>query len=223
MLVGLGVATVLLIGGCGADGDEVSKGPTSATGGVTSSGSSGTGAAVEGSAATVDAVMATIQAHFDEDFARGTPPPGVTGPTVLICTDSGSIDVGGVLGCGTRTPTEPGAEVEDGNVVAYVLDASGRVAFDGATDIPGSTEGLLADYQRVPKGLFCRDLLDPDVDAYPFRQLSTPAVNFFWSLIYWSLEGRPDRMDADQDGVPCETLYESDVVAEVLAGGRIGP
>ncbi len=58
-------------------------------------------------------------------------------------------------------------------------------------------------------------------EAYPFGALSTPETNFFWSLVYWSLEGEPDRMDADQNGVPCETLYDTAVVNNVLAGGPV--
>lgn len=35
------------------------------------------------------------------------------------------------------------------------------------------------------------------------------------SLVYWFLEGQPDRMDEDGDGIPCETLYAPEVVADV--------
>lgn len=90
-----------------------------------------------------------------------------------------------------------------------------------ATDIPTSTEGLVEAYGNAPKGLFCRDLRNEDVEAYPFRQLSTPSVDFFRSLVYWSLDGRPDRMDADLNGIPRETLYDAAVVAGVLAGGQV--
>jgi hypothetical protein len=38
----------------------------------------------------------------------------------------------------------------------------------------------------------------------------------FWSIVYWNLEGQPARMDADLDGVPCETLYPDGAVASVL-------
>ena len=50
---------------------------------------------------------------------------------------------------------------------------------------------------------------------------STPASGYFWSLVYWSLEGEPDRMDADLNGIPCETLYGPDVAAQVLDGGPV--
>ncbi len=64
----------------------------------------------------------------------------------------------------------------------------------------------------------CRDLLSTDVDTSLFSAVGRPpADGFFWSLVYWSLEGQPDRMDAGLNGIPCETLYEPDVVSAVLA------
>ena len=209
-----------LIGGCGSEGDEVSA--TSADTSIATSTNATSATDTQPATTTVEAVIAKIQAQFDADFAQSTPPPGTTGPTELVCTDTGPIEVGGVFGCSTRFPAEPGEGTEEGGLVAYVLDADGRAAYDAATDIPASTEGLLEAYRNAPKGLFCRDLRNEDVEAYPFRQLSTPSADFFWSLVYWSLEGRPDRMDADLNGIPCETLYDDAVVAEVLAGGQVG-
>jgi hypothetical protein len=140
----------------------------------------------------------------------------------IVCADTGPIAVGGVLACHTRSPNEP-VEVEEAGVIVYVLDTTGRAAYDIATDIPESTENLMARYAAAPKGLYCRDLLNEDIDAYPFRQGGTPDADaYLWSLVYWSLEGEPDRMDADLNGVPCETLYAPDVVAQVLDGGFLG-
>jgi len=62
----------------------------------------------------------------------------------------------------------------------------------------------------------------PRPRQHPFLAYSgTPTDGYFWSLVYWSLEGEPDRMDADLNGVPCETLYDPDVVAQVLAAGPL--
>ncbi len=178
----------------------------------------------EATTTTVEAVAAWIQQQYNDRYTQSPPSPdhGVTGPTQLICTDSGPVAVGGVFGCVARTPTEPGMEVEDGNVIVYVLDTTGRAAYNGGTDIPGSTESLMERYQEVPHGLYCRDLLNPDFDPYPFSQGPVPDESgYFWSLVYWSLEGEPDRMDADLNGIPCETLYDPEVVAQVLAGGAV--
>ncbi|TWD80452.1 hypothetical protein FB561_1528 [Kribbella amoyensis] len=46
----------------------------------------------------------------------------------------------------------------------------------------------------VPAGLFCRDLLDRGA---PYGE----AVAYWWSF------GMPGRMDADGNGIPCETVY----------------
>ncbi len=58
-------------------------------------------------------------------------------------------------------------------------------------------------------GLFCRDL---EPDGYSFAE----------ALAYWLREGAPDRMDADQNGIPCETIYpreEIEAFFYIGAGG----
>jgi hypothetical protein len=53
----------------------------------------------------------------------------------------------------------------------------------------------------LPDGLFCRDL---DARGY----------SYVAAVEYWRMHGQPDRMDADRNGLPCETIYpESDVQA----------
>ena len=203
------VACFAVATACGADTESVPDQSTATTGPADSATASsvptdGVTATTEDAGLTVEEVVAWIDANY----------PG----SAPVCDDTGRVDVGGVFACDGPLPD---TAVERGAMVIYVLDESGRSAWSGGTDIPGSTDSLLADYDRVPKGLFCRDLLDPETDAYPFRQLGTPATDFFWSLVYWSLEGEPDRMDADQNGVPCETLYDSAVVSNVLAGGPV--
>ena len=66
-----------------------------------------------------------------------------------------------------------------------------------ATAVPTT----LGDVRSQPAGLFCRDLR-----AMGF---SYPAA-----VDYWRVQGQPERLDADRDGIPCETVYPtSDVVA----------
>lgn len=48
-------------------------------------------------------------------------------------------------------------------------------------------------------GQFCRD-----VDAAGF--------NYSVAVAYWLREGEPGRMDADDDGIPCGTVYDTDVI-----------
>jgi hypothetical protein len=200
VVVCLGIATA-----CGAETESVPDEPTE-TGTIDSA----SGSIDDGGASTGDTELTVekVVAWIDSTYPDSTP----------VCDGTGRIDVGDVFACDGPVPT---AQVERGAMVIYVLDESGRSAWSSGTDIPNSTDVLLADYGRAPKDLFCRDLLDPEVEAYPFGALSTPETNFFWSLVYWSLEGEPDRMDADQNGVPCETLYDPAVVDNVLAGGPV--
>lgn len=52
----------------------------------------------------------------------------------------------------------------------------------------------ITDAAVLPSELFCRDL-------YAWGYTYTEAVT------YWEREGRPDRMDASRNGIPCETVY----------------
>ena len=42
---------------------------------------------------------------------------------------------------------------------------------------------------------------------------------YHWALTYWFEQGQPVVMDVDDNGVPCELLFDSAVVATVWAGG----
>jgi hypothetical protein len=57
------------------------------------------------------------------------------------------------------------------------------------------------DVGDLTSGLFCRDL---------------KAMGFaYWDAVsYWELHGRPSRMDADGNGIPCETVYSRDDVRD---------
>jgi len=52
----------------------------------------------------------------------------------------------------------------------------------------------------LPHGLFCRDLKGR---GYTYAE----------ALAYWKAEGSPDRMDADRNGIPCETVYPAAEIA----------
>lgn len=61
----------------------------------------------------------------------------------------------------------------------------------------GADEGVWA---GVPDGLLCKDL-------------KARGFNYADSVSYWYDQGMPDRMDADKNGIPCETVYSESAVA----------
>ncbi len=88
-------------------------------------------------------------------------------------------------------------------------EAPARPAWQDAFLPGGAGTGSLPEpaetFRGVPRGKFCRDLVPLSFsygDAYA----------------YWEWDGRPDRMDADRNGIPCETVYPADEVARHLAG-----
>lgn len=46
----------------------------------------------------------------------------------------------------------------------------------------------------LPSGLFCRDLM-------------TRGYSYAAAADYWRMHGQPNQMDADRNGIPCETVY----------------
>ncbi len=58
-------------------------------------------------------------------------------------------------------------------------------------------------YRGVATGALCRDL-----DA--------AGLDYLAAFEYWLWDGRPERMDADHNGVPCETVYDAQAIGDVL-------
>jgi hypothetical protein len=69
----------------------------------------------------------------------------------------------------------------------------------------GAGAELPETFQGIPSGLFCRDLF---ALGHPFSV----------AYEYWDWDGRPDRMDADRNGIPCETVYPPEEIAAYLGG-----
>jgi hypothetical protein len=57
-------------------------------------------------------------------------------------------------------------------------------------------------------GLFCRDI-------------AARGGSFTTAALYWISEGAPERMDADRNGIPCETVYPSDEIEALLEEGKV--
>ena len=205
----LAVTAAALLVACG--GDDTLESTATTEPGATASTASET--------LTVETVVDAVQAKLDEKFAASDPPEGVLGAIELQCLDSGPVAPGDVFACTGVPRTEPSFALDPVGVVFYVVDDRGTTASIDGTDVPDTTAALRTAYDAAPKGLFCRDLLSAESSAHPFTAAGRPpAAGFFWSLVYWSLEGQPERMDADLDGIPCETLHDADVVSAVLAG-----
>jgi hypothetical protein len=78
-----------------------------------------------------------------------------------------------------------------------VYPRSDVAAYWGSTPVP--------DYEDVPAGLFCRDL-------------AARGYSYADAVAYWFATGTPDNMDADLNGIPCETVYSAAEVDEYWYG-----
>lgn len=64
------------------------------------------------------------------------------------------------------------------------------------------------DVRALPSGLFCRDL-------------KAKGYSYVAATDYWRLHGQPNQMDADRNGIPCETVYPRSDVALYWHGREI--
>lgn len=68
------------------------------------------------------------------------------------------------------------------------------------TTVPTSAPPL-GDVRTLPAGLLCRDL-------------KAKGYSYSAAVDYWRVHGQPNQMDADKNGIPCETVYpRSDIVS----------
>jgi hypothetical protein len=113
-----------------------------------------------------------------------------------------------------------GGASHDGTRVSAGLSASAPAVGAGSASVassPSATSGAVtADPGPVADlgpGLFCRDLF-------------AGGFSYAAAVDYWRLHGEPNQMDADRNGIPCETVYSaSDVAAywgdRLPAGGPV--
>lgn len=137
-----------------------------------------------------------------------------SGLTRALCTADGT----GALGAGSVLTCRP-EPVPDGDhaiLTALVLDDGGKIAFAEA-----GVRYVVLDPEIMREqgaGLLCADIIENEVFQ---RDLVDPEYAYFGALLYWFLEGRPDRMDADGNGIPCETVFPAPDVDAVWDGGLI--
>ena len=88
------------------------------------------------------------------------------------------------------------------------INASGAPTSSITTAPPPTTAAPptpIGDVRTQPAGLFCRDL-------------NGRGFSYSAAVDYWRNNGQPDRMDADRNGVPCETVYSRSDVANYWRG-----
>jgi len=127
---------------------------------------------------------------------------------------SGELRPGAIFKC---IPDPVPAEGQHAVLTGLVLDDTGLISFaeSGVQFIILNPAVMKAD---LDSGQFCRDIL---ASTEFERELSDQQFAYFGALLYWFLEGRPDRMDTDGNGVPCETLFPAWVVDLVWEGGLV--
>lgn len=173
--------------------------------------------------ATVATIVAAVQERLDAEFAaQDDPPEGVLGPIRLTCDDADRIvRLGDVFACAGLPQTTPGFQLDSVGIVFLVLDDDGAVSATWGTDVPDSTPALEAMYDEVGTGLSCRDLVDSDRAGFFSGCCGTPLGNYSRALLYWFMDGMPDRMDADRNGIPCESVFPTEGIEATWNGGAL--
>jgi hypothetical protein len=165
-------------------------------------------------AATVGAsladVVAGVQAELQAQFELTGPPPGVDGPFVVTCPDAESTPArsGDVFAC-VGVP-QADIELDEPGVVLVVVADDGTARWIAGTDLPSDASSLTALWEQEAGLHFCRELAEEGGALF--------SVGYTGAVAYWFLEGRPERMDADLDGVPCETVFPHDELAAFWSG-----
>jgi hypothetical protein len=210
-LAGLVIAVGLVgLASCGGSSDDAtsttsSDTPTSSTASATSasttiapssetsgtSPSSATSATSSAPRPTTEDLEAAIEADIEARFPQ-------VGSGVADCQASGELADWQPVLC-SFLPDQP---VEFGGVYVSMLD-DGRYAWD-----LGRCCDAGPNVEEYPTGLFCRDLVEPPPGVGPDRwPPEYDHLSYGLAMYYWLTEGRPDRMDADLNGRPCETVY----------------
>lgn len=96
------------------------------------------------------------------------------------------------------TPAAPISTTLSTTTVSTTTTTSTTITTASPTTTAPTTT-TLAVVGSLDTGLFCRDV-------------AALGYNYTEAVVYWMKEGQPDRMDADHNGIPCETVYPPDEV-----------
>lgn len=156
-----------------------------------------------------------IESRVYHDWPGTVPASMWADPVSWSCTaiTDGRLTTGSVVKCVPDITAEGQYPV----LTVLVLDPDGTIAVAQAGVV---YDVLNADWivDQLGSGKFCRDILAEDAGL---SGLPTPELEYFGALLYWFMEDMPARMDADNNGVPCETLVPASVVSAVWAGGYV--
>lgn len=139
-------------------------------------------------ASLIDTVEAEYQAWWD--YYLPEKPGGIVGPVEIACDHESDVGFGAVLLCEATPLEERESWPGPFPIVMLVTGDDGSVKY--RRDL-----GTEAAYRTTGPGKFCRDIISQNWES----------SSYFDAVAYWFLEGRPDRMDADRDGIPCGTVY----------------
>lgn len=140
--------------------------------------------------------------------AGSTSSNGKTIALAVLATLTAVAVIGGAFLLGrsgdTATPsstTLDGASTTTSTTVASTTTQAPTTTAAPTTVAPPPSAAPIGDVRQETSGLFCRDL---EARGYSY----SAAVD------YWRINGQPNQMDADKNGIPCETVYpRGDVVA----------
>jgi hypothetical protein len=186
---------------------------------------------LEGLAADlVDVVPASLAAYAGRPVAawgcdKG---PYVAGETEAPLPTTGPLPAGSVAAC---RPSPVPAEGEHPVVTVLVLDDLGtHVAALSGNRFPLLNpvvlpDGTFAPVVDVPPGQNCTRLLAPDSSFVreAEREQLTQEQTYVGVVLYYFLQNRSRLLDADDNGIPCETLVPESVVSTVWGGGWVPP
>jgi len=211
--IAVAVAVSMVLVSCSTAASETRPSPVTTTLPETTTTTTATTTSVPPFAVTSLAdAMASTQAALDLVWSAQDHPPEVLGPPIVTCDTPERIAArfGDVFACVGVTPTDGTVTIDNIGVLMMVVADDGTARFLSGSDIPSDMAALRTLHAPQAGAHFCREL---QAEAgHPFD------LGYLGAVLYWFLDGMPDRMDADRDGVPCETVFSYEEVLAVWSG-----
>lgn len=124
----------------------------------------------------------------------------VVGIVAVVLTRGGDSDEA-TASSSTVAPTSAPSSTSTTTSSTTTSSTTSTTTTTTTTIAPPPTAAPLGDVLAQPAGLLCRDL-------------ESKGFSYSASVDYWRFHGQPNRMDADRNGIPCETVYpRGDVIA----------